>query len=230
MNTMQSNSMWMASKDVAEKLDVSVRTIRNWIDTFSPYMVLQKNSQGHFLLSEQAFNLLIEIKRVKDSGVQTLKEVEEVLLLEKVLPEKKTLDIDYGLPPEDEPLLRLETDDTAQYLFNRINEMERHLSQQLFETIHELGQAYGTQAAQRQKETALPEDLMLTQYYKEILRKMEEIEKKQENLRLEMRKMNFEIQMIGAMQKQEEKRKKGFSWSFFRFPAKSKKKKIEVKN
>ncbi|GED12108.1 hypothetical protein AM501_18820 [Aneurinibacillus migulanus] len=223
---MQSNSMWMASKDVAEKLDVSVRTVRNWIDTFSPYMVLQKNSQGHFLLSEQAFNLLIEIKRVKDSGIQTLKEVEEVLLLEKILPEKKELDIDYDLAAESSPQ-RPEAD-TAHYLFNRMNEMERHLSQQLFETLHELSQAYETSAAQRQKEATLPEDLMLTQYYKEILLKMEEMEKKQEELRLELRKMNFEIQMIGAMQKQEEKRKKGFSWSLFGFSSKAKRKRAQT--
>jgi DNA-binding transcriptional MerR regulator len=221
MDAMQSNSMWMASKDVAEKLDVNVRTVRNWIDTFNPYMVLQKNSQGHFLLSEQAFNLLIEIKRVKDSGVQTLKEVEEVLLLEKILPEKKGLDMDYGLPVGEEQLPRLEAGE-AQYLCNRLNEMERHLSQQLFETVRELAQTYEASAAYKQQKEAPPEDLMLTQYYKEILRKMEEMEKKQESLRLEMRKMNFEIQMLGAIQKQQEK-KKGFSWSFFRSSAKNKK-------
>ncbi|MBN6188448.1 hypothetical protein JQN58_16480 [Aneurinibacillus sp. BA2021] len=220
MNTMQSNSTWMASKDVAGKLDVSVRTVRNWIDTFSPYMVLQKNSQGHFLLSEQAFNLLIEIKRVKDSGVQTLKEVEDLLLLEKILPEKKELAIDYDTSMDDIPLKS--ESDTPHYLYERINKMEQHLSQQLFEIVHELNQA--SEAAAQQ---TIPEDLMLTQYYKEILRKMEEMEKKQESLRLEMRKMNFEIQMIGAVQKQEEKKKKGFSWSFFRFASRQPGKKAE---
>jgi DNA-binding transcriptional MerR regulator len=224
---MQTTSMWMASKDVAEKLDVNVRTVRNWIDTFSPYMVLQKNSQGHFLLSEQAFNLLIEIKRVKDSGVQTLKEVEEVLLLEKILPEKKTLGMDYELPEaetETEPLIPTEhlDTDTAHYLFKRIEELERHLSQQLFETVHELTQSYETVAATTQEEP-LSADLMLTQYYKEILRKMDEIEKKQENLRLEMRKMNFEIQVLGTTQRQQEKKKKGFSWPFLRFSSKKNK-------
>lgn len=220
---MQSNSTWMASKDVAGKLDVSVRTVRNWIDTFSPYMVLQKNSQGHFLLSEQAFNLLIEIKRVKDSGVQTLKEVEDLLLLEKILPQKKELDIDYDLSVNDAP--SKSEPNTTYYLYERMNEMERHLSQQLFEIVHELG--HTAEAATANQQQTLPEDLMLTQYYKEILRKMEEMEKKQENLRLEMRKMNFEIQMIGAMQKQEEKKKKGFSWSFFRFSKKQSRKKAE---
>ena len=82
---------WMSSKDAAVKLKVHVRTLRNWIDTFSPYMLLQKNSQGHYLLSEQAYNLLIEIKRVKDSGIQTLKEIEDVLLHENILPERKSL-------------------------------------------------------------------------------------------------------------------------------------------
>jgi DNA-binding transcriptional MerR regulator len=224
---MQTTSVWMASKDVAEKLDVNVRTVRNWIDTFSPYMVLQKNSQGHFLLSEQAFNLLIEIKRVKDSGIQTLKEVEEVLLLEKILPEKKMLGMNYELPEaeiETEPSMPTEhlDTDTAHYLFKRIEELERHLSQQLFETVHELTQSYETVAATTQAEP-LSADLMLTQYYKEILRKMDEIEKKQENLRLEMRKMNFEIQVLGTTQRQQEKKKKGFSWPFLRFSSKKSK-------
>ncbi|QYY43736.1 MerR family transcriptional regulator [Aneurinibacillus thermoaerophilus] len=218
---MQSNSMWMASKDVAEKLDVNVRTVRNWIDTFSSYMVLQKNSQGHFLLSEQAFNLLVEIKRVKDSGVQTLKEVEEVLLLEKILPEKKNLDINYKFQEETEPMSPPE-DNTTRCLFERMNELERHLSQQLLETMQEFMQAYEASVSYQPKEETPPADLMLTQYYKEILRKMEEMEKKQESLRLEIRKINFEIQMLGAVQKQQTKKKKGFSWNFFCFSSKKK--------
>ncbi|HBI02758.1 MAG TPA: hypothetical protein DDY49_01840, partial [Paenibacillaceae bacterium] len=87
--SMPHTGVWMSSKDAAVKLNVHVRTLRNWIDTFSPYMELQKNSQGHYLLSDQAFQLLIEIKRIKDSGIQTLKEIEDHLLHENILPERK---------------------------------------------------------------------------------------------------------------------------------------------
>jgi DNA-binding transcriptional MerR regulator len=208
---MPGNSMWMASKDVAEKLDIHVRTVRNWIDTFSPYMVLQKNSQGHFLLSEQAFNLLIEIKRVKDSGVQTLKEVEEVLLAEHILPERKMLKTE-----PDEMIQTLSfPEETTFLLMEKINELESHLSRQLCDTLNELTQAH-RQSASVQEHTPMEPDLMFTQYYKEILRKIDEMEKKQDTLRLEMRKMNFEVQMLSVTTKQEEKKKKRFAWPLFR--------------
>lgn len=222
---MQSNSMWMTSKDVAEKLDVSVRTVRNWIENFSSYMVLQKNSQGHFLLSEQAFALLIEIKRMKDSGVPTLREVEELLVLEKIVPERKSGEFDDHVFEEEDAAVMFQNEDTTHpdHLFTRLNEIEEKLAHQLSAVSREMTDVFSQSVAalaqpkQNESNPKPSPDLMLTQYYKEILRKMEDMEKKQEDLRLEMRKMNFEIQMVGAIQKQEEKKKKRFGWSLFRF-------------
>lgn len=212
---MQSNSMWMTSKDVAEKLDVSVRTIRNWIENFSSYMVLQKNSQGHFLLSEQAFALLVEIKRMKDSGVPTLREVEELLVLEKIVPEHQSVEFSDHAFEEDELL--------PDHVSSRLNEIEAKLARQLADVSREITDVFNQSVSELSRphaeelSPAPAPDLLLTQYYKEILRKMDEMEKKQEDLRLEMRKMNFEIQMVGAIQKQEEKKKKRFRWPLFSF-------------
>ncbi|BAU29152.1 DNA-binding transcriptional MerR regulator [Aneurinibacillus soli] len=221
---MQSNSMWMTSKDVAEKLDVSVRTIRNWIENFSAYMVLQKNSQGHFLLSEQAFALLVEIKRMKDSGVPTLREVEELLVLEKIVPEHRSVEFtDHAFEEGTAVMFPEEVASLPDHVYSRLNEIEETIARQLSDVSREMTEVFSQSVSAlarphtEESHPATAPDLMLTQYYKEILRKMDEMEKKQEDLRLEMRKMNFEIQMVGALQKQEEKKKKRFGWSLFNF-------------
>lgn len=198
---------WMSSKDAAVKLNVHVRTLRNWIDTFSPYMVLQKNSQGHFLLSEQAFHLLIEIKRVKDSGIQTLKEVEDLLLYEKILPERK------NIIEQEPPIEELQTSNHSSDIIHSLSQLESALNQRIFDAFSEISAAFENNYAP--KYSSPPEDHLLQ---KEMLKKIEEIEKKQESLKLELRKINFEIQLMNAIQK--DSKKKGFlrffRWPFFR--------------
>ncbi|WP_027417320.1 hypothetical protein [Aneurinibacillus terranovensis] len=235
---MQNNGAWMTSKDVAVTLDVHVRTLRNWIDFFSPYMVLQKNSQGHLHLSEQAFHLLIEIKRVKDTGVQTLKEVEDRLLAEGILAERKESGKENESPthPFESSLNGIQEESVVE----RITELEDHINRQFYQTIQEITESYRQTAAGVETavgsalETALeaaaarqiPRPSLPTAtssplsdvHFKDIMRKMEEIEKKQENIRLEMRKMNFELQMLSVTEKRKNKHKKPhfFKWSLFR--------------
>jgi DNA-binding transcriptional MerR regulator len=196
--SMPQTGVWMSSKDAAVKLNVHVRTLRNWIDTFSPYMVLQKNSQGHYLLSDQAYQLLIEIKRIKDSGIQTLKEIEDVLLHEKILPERKTA---------------VETESIKEAT------PEPHLAQEFMESINQrITQAFHeiSAAVELQSSTTVRQEDETMQ--KEILKKMDEIEKKQETLKLEVRKNNFEMQLMNAMKNESRKNllARFFRWLFMR--------------
>lgn len=205
---------WMSSKDAAVKLKVHVRTLRNWIDTFSPYMLLQKNSQGHYLLSEQAYNLLIEIKRVKDSGIQTLKEIEDVLLYEQILPERKSLQSN-ELPQEETQSPPLSGD-----ILESISRIETQINKRIFEAFSEISSAYESHLPPLQGDPRLHEDQLFQQ---EMLKKINEIEKKQEGLKLELRKINFEIQLMNAIQK--DTKKKGF-FHFLRWPFTSKEKAV----
>ncbi|WCK55933.1 hypothetical protein PP175_08460 [Aneurinibacillus sp. Ricciae_BoGa-3] len=216
---MQSSSIaWMASKDVAVKLDVHVRTLRNWIDAFSPYMVLQKNSQGHLLLSEQAYQLLVEIKKRKDTGVQTLKEVEDSLRADGLLPDRmETEDLNPATAHQEVP------SQAAAAIMEKLSELESSINQQFYESLHEFTEAYRQtassmelvvlEASRSERTSPAPArggaaSTEIEQQYKNIMRKMEEIEDKQENIRLEMRKMNFDIQMLGATDKLNKKHRK----------------------
>ncbi|HBI02759.1 MAG TPA: hypothetical protein DDY49_01845, partial [Paenibacillaceae bacterium] len=53
---------------------------------------------------------------------------------------------------------------------------------------------------------------------KEILKKMDEIEKRQESLKLELRKINFEMQLMNAMKNEGKKNRiiRFFRWLFMR--------------
>lgn len=79
--------VWMASKEVADRLDVHVRTLRNWLDLFVPAHERLKNPQGHYLISENGFALLKEVKERKDSGNSSLREIQRQLIDEGRIPE-----------------------------------------------------------------------------------------------------------------------------------------------
>lgn len=195
---MSYTGVWMSSKDAAVKLNVHVRTLRNWIDTFSPYMELQKNSQGHYLLSDQAYHLLIEIKKVKDSGVQTLKEIEEVLLRKNILPERK-------VPVEQEPI--------------KVSSPAAHLPKDFMESINQrISQAFQEISAAVETHSTAPPRPEDEAMQKEILQKMDEIGKEQETLKLELRKINFEMQLMNAMKNESKKNWiiRFFRWLFIR--------------
>lgn len=195
---MSQTGVWMSSKDAAVKLNVHVRTLRNWIDMFSPYMELQKNSQGHYLLSDQAYQLLIEIKRIKDSGVQTLKEIEEILLHKNILPERK-VSIEQESIKESAPATPMPGD------------FMESINQRISQAFQEISAAVESHsiAASRPEDDAMQ---------KEILKKMDEIEKKQESLKLELRKINFEMQLMNAMKNEGRKNRiiRFFRWIFMR--------------
>lgn len=192
---MSQTALWMSSKDAAVKLNVHVRTLRNWIDTFSPYMELQKNSQGHYLLSNQAFELLVEIKRLKDSGVQTLKEIEDILLQNHIIKERKVVA---------EPETKKDPSPAPDFSLDIMESINQRISQ-AFQEISAAVESH-TVAASR------PEDKTLQ---KEILKKMDEIEKKQESLKLELRKINFEMQLMNA--KKNAASKRNWLFRFFSF-------------
>ncbi len=195
---MPHTGVWMSSKDAAVKLNVHVRTLRNWIDTFSPYMELQKNSQGHYLLSDQAFQLLIEIKRIKDSGIQTLKEIEDHLLHENILPERK-VSLEAEASKESAPSPHLPRD------------FMESINQRISQAFQEISAAVESQSVPAPR----PEDESMQ---KEILKKMDEIEKRQESLKLELRKINFEMQLMNAMKNEGKKNRiiRFFRWLFMR--------------
>lgn len=165
--------VWMASKEVADRLDVHVRTLRNWLEMFVPAQERQKNPQGHYLISEKGFSLLKKVKERKENGSGSLREIQRQLCAEGLIPEEMLLPEE---PAFEETAATADSSNTA---VQKREETERSLQEALLKFQHEL-----TQLA------------ALTQTQSTILQKILDIEERQETLRLELRRVTFEMDLM----------------------------------
>lgn len=179
--------VWMASKEVADRLDVHVRTLRNWLDLFVPANERLKNPQGHYLISEAGFALLKEVKERKDNGNSSLREIQRQMIEEGLIQE--------------EMLVAAELSGTEEV------------------AVTAASSSLETASTQRDVEFAFQEALVsfqqeltqlrsMNQMQTTILEKIAEIEEKQEFLRLEMRRVTFEMDL---MQQRLTRRKERFA-------------------
>jgi DNA-binding transcriptional MerR regulator len=166
--------VWMASKEVADRLNVHVRTLRNWLDLFVPMQERLKNPQGHYLISETGFELLREVKERKDAGNSSLREIQKQLIDEGKLPADMLLQDEAASADEQSIAL------TGQASLNSaFHEVELTVQETLVQFQQELTQLSS-----------------LHQMQSTILQKIADIEERQESLRLEMRRVTFEMDLM----------------------------------
>lgn len=166
--------VWMASKEVADRLDVHVRTLRNWLDLFVPAKERLKNPQGHYLISEAGFALLKEVKERKDNGNNSLKEIQRQLIDEGRLSEEMLAAGEYSGAEEAAVTLS-----QGSSLEAGMKEMELAVQETLLKFQQELAHLSSLNSMQSA-----------------ILQKIADIEEKQESLRLEMRRVTFEMDLM----------------------------------
>ncbi|MBO8164950.1 MAG: MerR family transcriptional regulator [Brevibacillus sp.] len=167
--------VWMASKEVAERLQVHVRTLRNWLEMFVPAKDLKKNAQGHYMISEQGFLLLKEVKERKDAGNASLQDIQQQLIAEGLLS-LHDLAREETASASEAPSLPANRE-TA--LTTAFREMELAVQETLCRFQEELSRL----SALQQTQTS-------------ILKKMADIEELQESLRLELRRVTFEMDLM----------------------------------
>jgi DNA-binding transcriptional MerR regulator len=179
--------IWMASKEVADRLDVHVRTLRNWLDMFVPAKERLKNPQGHYLISETGFALLKEVKERKDKGNSSLRDIQRQMMDEGLVPEELLMAEENAT--EEETAVTTTTVNLEPQ--TRVREVEYAMHEALIAFQHELTQLRS-----------------LNQTQLTILEKIADIEEKQEFLRLEMRRVTFEMDL---MQQRLTRRKERFA-------------------
>lgn len=168
--------VWMASKEVADRLNVHVRTLRNWLDLFVPITDKQKNPQGHYLISELGFHLLKEVKVRKDAGNSSLRDIQSQLFAEGLLTENMIFSDEVaGAAASETALVTAET----LHMQSSFRDIEVTVNETLFHFQQELANL----ASVQQMQTA-------------ILQKLADVEEKQESLRLEMRRVTFEMDLM----------------------------------
>jgi len=167
--------VWMASKEVADRLNVHVRTLRNWLEMFVPENERQKNPQGHYLISEVGFELLKEVKARKDSGNGSLRDIQRQMVSEGILTEEMLFQSESAASQD----LSLSIADNFSPLQASMRDVEMTMQETLLQFQQELTQLTSVQQLQST-----------------ILQKIADIEEMQESLRLEMRRVTFEMDLM----------------------------------
>ncbi|MFF0825379.1 MerR family transcriptional regulator [Brevibacillus sp. NPDC003359] len=166
--------VWMASKEVADRLDVHVRTLRNWLDLFVPAQERLKNPQGHYLISEAGFELLKEVKERKDNGSSSLKDIQRQLIDEGRLSEEMLMEEE--LTGAEETAVTISTT-------NKLGAGMREVELTVHETLVQFQQELTQLSSMNHMQST-------------ILQKIADIEEMQESLRLEMRRVTFELDLM----------------------------------
>ncbi|KFZ41021.1 MULTISPECIES: MerR family transcriptional regulator [Thermoactinomyces] len=179
----------MTTKEAAEQLQVHARTIRKWIDTFEEYIQPDINERGHYLLSKESFQRLSHIKSRLQEPHRSMKQVKEELIQEgKMSP--------YPASPSQEFMEETERclqdmmdmmdgmTDLLEEMTNRINHIEKHMMN-LFNSLDEM-----------------QHKLLSVQYESassnEVHQMFDEIRKKQDQLRMELRNVTFTQRLTAA--------------------------------
>ncbi|MFC7439676.1 MerR family transcriptional regulator [Laceyella putida] len=183
----------ISTKEAAERLQVHARTVRNWIDTFQEYIGPNWNERGHYVLSEESFSRLLDIKKRLNDSNKTLKQVREELIQEGK--------ISLSQPPSTAEPTRLDTEttekmfhhlletidnvgDLVEELYERMERMETHMVG-LFESLEEM----------EQKVLTVSYDSVSAN---EVQHMFDEIRKKQDQLRIELRNVSFTQRLTAA--------------------------------
>ncbi|SFI87571.1 MerR family transcriptional regulator [Thermoflavimicrobium dichotomicum] len=194
---------YISTREAAERLQVHARTIRKWIDTFEEYICPEWNERGHYLLTEESLLRLADIKERLQEPNKSMRQVREDLFREG----KIAKDHDWNqMNPE--KTFRYISDnmenmiDMVDELFTRIERMEGHLFT-LFDAMESMEQQLAAVSYE-----SIPAS--------EIHKMFDDIRKKQDQLKMELRNANFTQRLISATRETSlPPRKKKKSFLFF---------------
>jgi seryl-tRNA synthetase len=170
---------------------VTARTIRKWIETFEEYIQPDWNERGHYVLSEDSLKRLNEIKnRLQEQPQKSMKQVREELVKEGKI---------------DSPAVRHESPETEQALQVLMESVENvgDLVEELFERMERMeNHIYSLFSSLEEMEHKLIAACYETVSTSEMQQMFDEIRKKQDQLRMELRNVTFTQRLTATTSEQ----------------------------
>lgn len=173
--------------DAAKQLEVHARTIRNWIDTFEDYICPITNERGHYMLNEESIERLKDIQTRLQEPNKTMKQIREELTAEGLLvsddEDEREREFELSKDQQAEKMLhslQLTVDrvgNLMEDMFDRMDRLEDQLYH-LFESLEDL----------EHKIAAVSYDTLSPS---EVHQMFEEVRKKQDQLKIELRSVSF---------------------------------------
>lgn len=177
----------ITTKDVSNQLNVNARCVRKWIDMFGEYVGYDVNEKGHYLLSTESIERLKEIKeRLQDphKSMRTLRE--EMIEEGKLSPPIETY---YTQQTFEEMVHSLhQMGHMMEELFTRMERMEEHLYG-LYDSFEDM----------EQKMITVSQDAVTSG---DVHKMFDEIRKKQDQLKIELRNVHFTQRLTSATNEQ----------------------------
>lgn len=175
------------TREASELLKVNARCIRKWIDMYGEYVGFDVTEKGHYLLSKESIERLKEIQlRLQSPGMSMRKLREEMLEEGKLSQPNETY---YSQQTFDEMIHSIhQMGHMMEELFSRMERMEEHLYG-IYDSFEDMEQKMG----------AVAQDAVSSS---EVHKMFDEIRKKQDQLKIELRNVHFTQRLTSATSEQ----------------------------
>jgi DNA-binding transcriptional MerR regulator len=173
----------ITTREVSAKLKVSARCIRKWIDMFGEYVGYDVSEKGHYLLSKESLERLQEIQIQLQDPQKSMRKLHEEMIEEGKL--SQPVETYYTQQTFDEMISSLhQMGHMMEELFTRMERMEEHLYG-LYDSFEDM----------EQKMVKVANESVSSG---EVHKMFDEIRKKQDQLKIELRNVNFSQRLTSA--------------------------------
>ncbi|MFD1425754.1 DNA-binding transcriptional MerR regulator [Kroppenstedtia sanguinis] len=185
----------ISTREAAERLHVHARTVRKWIDAFEEYIAPEVNDRGHYMLDEEGYHRLSDIQQRLQETNKSMRQIRQDLIREG----KWEMELDEPASPAPEPpripfgneipVHRLigsldEIGEMMETVFSRLDQLEDHVFT-MFDMMEEM-----------ENKVLASQHHMLPM--NTVQHMMDEIGKKQEQLKVELRNATFPQRLASA--------------------------------
>lgn len=177
----------ITTREVSDKLKVNARCIRKWIDMFGEYVGYDVNEKGHYLLSDESLDRLLEIKERLRDPQKSMRSLREEMIEEGKL--SSPIETYYTQQTFEEMIHSLnQMGHMMEELFTRMDRMEEHLYG-LYDSFEDM----------EQKMITVTQDTVTSG---DVHKMFDEIRKKQDQLKIELRNVHFTQRLTSATNEQ----------------------------
>lgn len=178
----------ISTREAALRLHVHARTIRKWIDAFEEYIRPELNDRGHYMLTEEGFLRLRDIQKRLHETNKSMRQIRQDLIKEGKI-EAAELESESNSSQSNETLevLMEKMDDMGQLfdqMFERMEQLEDYVFD-LFDALEEIDHRIVTNGHEYAKTH-------------EMAKMFEEVRKKQDQLKVELRNATFSQRLAAA--------------------------------
>jgi DNA-binding transcriptional MerR regulator len=183
----QQETFSISTREASDQLKVNARCIRKWIDMYGEYVGYDVTEKGHYLLSEESIERLQEIQIKLQSPNMSMRKLREEMLEEGKLSQPN--EPYYSQQTFDEIISSMQQmGHMMEELFSRMDRMEEHLYG-IYDSFEDMEQKMGIVA----------QDAVSSS---EVHKMFDEIRKKQDQLKIELRNVHFTQRLTSATSEQ----------------------------